>query len=312
MRKKRFAVVTLMTLASICTESVYAQGTGQRGLGPHAQYGSQSTYVAPFGVPLAPPIYFVNFILLYFTNPDVAIQMPAYRASLPQPVYKCLLANPDNPDECPYRDMAPFFAAQATEVGGSRNRNTTWPSYCQTPDAPWSAFAPREYRSPEQINEPLGRQRADQLAHLLGIDQSMILTGTEYACMIGGEPRGPARKILLECSQQMTNSNGNAAVPLASYGLSVDENGGVRSLCSPDAPCLEGNKLFAGPLQLIAEECHFEDKLRRVNEETPIRKFIDQGSQCQSTTAPACIAEAACSGNGAQSNNICAPPVFKQ
>src|SRR5690348_407975 len=51
--------------------------------------------IVPFGVPLAPPIYFVNFLFLYFSNPATAALLPAYRVPLPQQVYKCLLENPD-------------------------------------------------------------------------------------------------------------------------------------------------------------------------------------------------------------------------
>ena len=307
MQTKRFAAAALMILASAWTGGVYA---ADRSLAPQVAPGSQSASVAPFGVPLAPPIYLVNFVLLYFTNPEVAAYMPAYRAALPQEVYKCLLANPDNPDECPYRDMAPYFGAQSVEVGGSRNKNTTWPDFCETKYVHWATLAPREYRSPEQINEPLGRPRADRLAHLVGIDESMILTPEEYRCMIGDPERDPNRKILFECSNQMTNSNGNADVPLASYGLALDEGGGVRSLCAAGAPCLEGNKLFAGPLEKIAAECRFTDKLRRVARDTPILQFMLEGSPCQKNTAAyACIAEAACPGNGDKSNNTCAPPV---
>ena len=56
--------------------------------------------------PLAPPIYFVNFLFLYFANPPTAALMPAYRVPLPHQVYDCLLANPDG---CPYEQMARFF-----------------------------------------------------------------------------------------------------------------------------------------------------------------------------------------------------------
>jgi hypothetical protein len=84
---------------------------------------------------LAPPVYFVNFLLLYWSNPEVAANMPAYRAALPQQVYECLL---ENPTGCPYPDMAQYFAEQASGRG-SRN-NTVWPAQCQT-DPQWQALA---------------------------------------------------------------------------------------------------------------------------------------------------------------------------
>jgi hypothetical protein len=66
---------------------------------------------AAFGVPVTPSVYLINFILLYFTNPEIAANMPAYRARLPQEVYKCLI---ENPDGCSYADMAQYFDERAT------------------------------------------------------------------------------------------------------------------------------------------------------------------------------------------------------
>jgi hypothetical protein len=189
--------------------------------------GPPSAYVAPFGVPLAPPVYFVNFLLLYWSNPEIAAYMPAYRAALPQEVYKCLF---ENPTGCPYPDMAKYFAHQAlVGGGGSRNKNTVWPASCQT-DPRWQALAPREYRGTDQISKPLGTRNAEQLARALGIDQEMILTDGEYKCLIAGP--GPELRLYREqivlCSIEFTNSAGHAVIPLSSYGLFFDEQGGVR------------------------------------------------------------------------------------
>ena len=103
--------------------------------------------------------------------------------------------------------------------------------------------------------------------------------------------------------------NGHAVIPLSSYGLSLSDEGDLRSNCAPQAPCLEFNQLFAGPLEAIAAECGFEDKLARLTTETPMLEFVDQGNDCQHAWEPACIAEAACPGNGARSNNSCAPSI---
>ena len=116
-------------------------------------------------------------------------------------------------------------------------------------------LAPRKVRRPEQINEPLGRRRADQLAHLLGMDEGMILTDAEYHCVIGTPPRPPDRETIFRCIYNLTNSNGNAAIPLSSYGLNVTEQGNVRSICAPGSPCLEFNALFGGRLEEIFAEC---------------------------------------------------------
>src|SRR6185369_17722568 len=106
-----------------------AQERGANSSGvPVAASASPRDQIVPFGVPLAPPIYFVNFLFLYFSNPATAALMPAYRVPLPQQVYKCLL---ENPDGCPYDAMARFFRQQAAGRV-SRNDNTSWPSSCQT------------------------------------------------------------------------------------------------------------------------------------------------------------------------------------
>jgi hypothetical protein len=73
------------------------------------------------------------------------------------------------------------------------------------------------------------------------------------------------------------------------------------------APCLQANVIFFGPLQAIAAQCGFEEKLRRLTTETPMREFAKDGHACQDAWVGACIAELACPGNGGQSNNSCAP-----
>jgi len=266
--------------------------------------GRPGAYVEPFGVPLAPPVWFVNFLLLYFSTPDTAIYLPAYRVPLPHQVYACLR---ENPDGCPYAEMERYFREQAGQRGGAGNKNSPWPSSCQT-DPQWAARAPREYRHPDQINEPLGSKKAAQLARLLGIRQDMILTDDEYQCLIGSPPRDEARQLIFACFIELTNSKGNSPVPLSSYGLSLNEDGGVRSLCAAGAVCLEANEVFAGPLQAIALECGFAEKLQRLFTETPIVRFMKQGHDCQTTWQPACIAESSCPGNGGQSSNSCEAP----
>jgi hypothetical protein len=307
MRTKSFLSVTLVFLVVVSARCLHAQET-RPGTVPSPPYAPPNAYVEPFGVPLAPPIYFVNFLLLYFSNPETATYMPAYRVALPQEVYKCLV---ENPDGCPYAAMAPFFAEQALDSGGSQNKNTFWPSSCQTSPR-WRSLAPPEDRRPDQINQPLGRKKADQLAKLLGVEQDMILTDEKYKCLIGAPPRDLSREIIYACSINLTNSNGNTDIPLSSYGLYLNLKGDVRSNCAPQAPCLEFNKLFAGPLEVIAKECGFADKLARLVTKTPFLEFVQEGSECQHAWFPSCIAEAACPGNGGQSNNRSAASIAPQ
>jgi hypothetical protein len=318
MRTKSVVTVTLAFWMIVSAGSLDAQGQGSPvSKAPTAVSGPPNAYVQPFGVPLAPPVYFVNFLLLYWSNPEVAANMPAYRAALPQRVYECLFVNPEG---CPYPDMAPYFAEQVLAgAGGSRNKNADWPAACQA-DPRYEARAPRDYRSTDQINEPLGAKNAEQLARALGIDQQMILTRQEYACLIGGpgEELRRARELIILCSVEFTNSKGHSVLPLSSYGLALNNEGGVRSLCASDestgfeAPCLEANDIFAGPLQAIAAQCGFERKLFRLFTETPMPEFIKQGGECQAEWKGACIAESPCPGNGAQSNNSCAPSLATQ
>ena len=300
MRTKSLVSVTVAFWSILSVGSLDAQERGSA--------------VQPFGVPLAPPVYFVNFLLLYWSHPEVAAYMPAYRAPLPQQVYECLLEHPTGTG-CSYPEMAPYFAEQVLPSGGRPDRNSDWPASCQT-DSRWQALAPPEARRTDQINEPLGMRRAEALAGALGIDQKMILTDEEYACLIAkpGPDLRPYREQIILCSIEFTNSNGHSVIPLSSYGLSLDAQADVRSLCASDptsdppfkAPCLQANDIFSGPLQEIAAECRFEDKLRRLMTETPMRTFAIQGGECQNAWVGACIAEVACPSNGARSDNSCA------
>jgi hypothetical protein len=273
--------------------------------GPLAAQPSPTPTCTPqlFIIPQAPPrhevpnevyapsvttdVYLVNFLLEYMANPDLAAYMPAYRAPIPQPLVDCLEQNPMG---CPWADYSQYFDEQVID-----HRKCFWPEVCQE-DARWASLAPRKVTRPEQINEPLGRRRADQLAHLLGIDEGMILTPREYACIIA--PGDPDRETIFRCIYNLTNSNGNAAIPLSSYGLNVTEQGDVRSICAPCAPCLLFNDLFGGRLAEIFAECGALEKLLRVETETQFPKFIQNGSPCQDSGKPACLIETTCAGAG--------------
>lgn len=253
-----------------------------------------------YGVALSPAVYFVNFLLLYIANPNEAANMPAYRALLPTAFSECLK---NNPTGCSYTDYALSFDGRMT-----RGASCDWPTECQT-DPKWQQLAPIAANRTEQINEPLGVERANALARALGIDKSMILTDQEYECTIGIPPREGDRKIVFACIDNLTNSNRNTNIPLSSYGLAItdDRNGSVpagdaQSLCAPDAPCLVFNDLFLGPLERIATVCGWETKLDRMVAETPFQEFAQDGAACQelggSKTGGPCIVEPVCSSPG--------------
>jgi hypothetical protein len=121
----------------------------------------------------------------------------------------------------------------------------------------------------------------------------MILTPAEYQCLIGTpEKRTEDQKTINSCIGNLTNSNGNSAIPLSSYGLSVSPQGDVRSNCAPDAPCLNFNALLTGPLEKLAFQCGFLDKFVRMATRTPFIEFAVEGSPCQKDSEPTCIVKA--------------------
>jgi hypothetical protein len=302
LRTQKLFAVALGLLVSAWMECLPAQER-ERDAGANRS----SSQTIPYGVPLAPPIYFVNFLFLYFSNPATAALMPAYRAPVPQQVYDCLL---DNPDGCPYEEMAKYFREQADDRGFRHDLNTIWPSYCRTTE-PWARLAPPVYQYSDQINEPLGPDRAAQLALALGLETSSetILTPSEYQCVMGVPPRDPAQEILYACFIDFTASKGNRiVVPFSSYGMNLNEHGNVLSLCAPKAPCLDANYVFL-KLPEIALQCGFSSKLERLLTQTPVLQFIQEGGQCQSQTqliTPACIAPTTCPNSGGRSG--CALP----
>jgi len=284
----KFMRTRTVVIPSVILAVAISLSAGSLAAQPAQASRSHETAHEVYAPSVTPAIYLVNFLLLYVANPDLAAYMPAYKAAIPQPVVDCLEQNPTG---CPYADYRRYFDEQVFD-----NRECFWPNVCQE-NARWASLAPRKVRQPQQINEPLGRRRADQLSHLLGMDEGMILTDAEYHCLIGIPPRPPDRETIFRCIYNLTNSNGNAAIPLSSYGLHVTEQGDVRSVCAPDAPCLEFNALLGGPLEAIAAECGFLDKFLRVLAETPLLQFIEDANPCQESGEPACLIETTCAGN---------------
>ena len=80
----------------------------------------------------------------------------------------------------------------------------------------------------------------------------MILT-EEYRCVIGTPPRPPDRETIFRCIYNLTNSNGNAAIPLSSYGLNVNEQGDVRSICAPGSPVSSSTICLADPWRKFSQ-----------------------------------------------------------
>ena len=243
-----------------------------------------------FGVPVTPAVYLINFLFLYMANPEHAADMPAFMAPLPGELATCLRSNPAG---CPREEYERFFERDDADGADHARCACEWQPDCQLPD--FEGLAPRRYQLPEQINQPLGLARAEEIAHRLGVGPDMILSDEEYRCVIGTEPRTETQEIIFECVADLTNSIGNAEIPLSSYGLDVSPDGLLRSNCAPEAPCLEFNELLTGPLEQLLAECGAEEKFLALVARTPFLEFGALGNECQSDSKPACIVDAHCS-----------------
>lgn len=56
---------------------------------------------------MAPPLWIVNFALLYILNPSLAAAMPAHWAPIPSAVADAIQSSPTG--QVPFRDYASYF-----------------------------------------------------------------------------------------------------------------------------------------------------------------------------------------------------------
>lgn len=119
-------------------------------------------------------------------------------------------------------------------------------------------LAPTEATDPSQLNVPIGLERANVIAFMLGLRRDRVLTEDQFRAFIsgGGTYGSAAGAALADRSVQIfTNTNGHPltsdvdGVPtetvLASYGLFVDEDGLLMSLANEIAPTRQANVLLA-------------------------------------------------------------------
>lgn len=218
--------------------------------------------------------------------------MPAFRAPLPQALSDCLRQNPQG---CQWDTFKPYFvnSSQNSGDGQASLHLAQWGTNCQMTNQQLQNLAPSAYTLTSQINQPLGLARATTMAQALNIQKNMILTPEEYQCMIGSDPlkRTSAQQTIYQCIYNLTNTEGNSGheTPLASYGLNITTNRLVQSVCAPASPCLDFNQLFVGPLQEIATQCGFEDKLHSLVSNTSFSEIITQAQQCQSNSQTGCF-----------------------
>lgn len=288
MNKRRGLISFLAVMATLLvSSSVFGAGKADNSSTPD-----------PYGIGVTPAVYLINFLLMYITNPNEAANMPAYRAPIPLNLSDCLYAHPTEPDLCPYSDYALSFDEDPFIGSANQTKKCSFPPDCQT-DPKWEELAPPVAQHPDQINEPLGLERANSIAKSLKIDKSMILTDAEWECTIGQPPRDTEQELIVSCLNNLTNSNGNTNIPLSSYGLALDNDGNVQSLCAPHAPCLEFNLLFYGPLEKLAKQCGWFDKFQNMTATTPWSDLLNDGGNCQQNVGGthrggACLAAPVC------------------
>ena len=255
--------------------------------------------IGPYGIGTTPAVYLINFLLIYIGSPDAAANMPAYRAPIPLDVAECLINNPEDSDQCTIFEYANSFDGKLLSGSDNQYKKCALPEQCRA--APqFEAVAPPVAQHPDQLNEPLGLDRAHAMAEAMLIDKSMVLTDTEWECTLGekGE-RDLTQEIVNVCLANLTNSTGNTNIPLSSYGLAVNHAGDVQSLCAPQAPCLEFNKLFFGPLENLAFQCGWLEKLHKMRTESHWKDVIGPAGNCQdeiggSKDGGACLAAPVC------------------
>ncbi|GAA3201013.1 hypothetical protein GCM10020255_105620 [Rhodococcus baikonurensis] len=118
----------------------------------------------------------------------------------------------------------------------------------------YESVAPTQMTSPDQLNQPLGQQVADEIAAQIGLDSSDALTEEQYRDLITGGGIGGNREdaeVIDECARILTNTNGRplysgtTSSVLASYGLYVNPDGLLESPANADAPTRQVNTLIA-------------------------------------------------------------------
>lgn len=118
----------------------------------------------------------------------------------------------------------------------------------------YESVAPTQMTSPDQLNQPLGQQVADEIAAQIGLDSSDALTDEQYRDLITGGGVGGNREdaeVIDECARILTNTNGRplysgtTSSVLASYGLYVNPDGLLESPANADAPTRQVNTLIA-------------------------------------------------------------------
>lgn len=132
--------------------------------------------------------------------------------------------------------------------------------YAGTPA--YVALAPVEASKASQVNKPLGRARADQLAASLGFDTDSVLSKSQYRLLISGQGNGggnykarQAAKLIDLSVRYLTNTTATylyrtidgvkTRILLGGYGLIVDNDGLLESPANPTSPVRQVNWVLA-------------------------------------------------------------------
>lgn len=153
--------------------------------------------------------------------------------------------------------VAGSFTTVGAQTVSARSAATGWSPPFSGPKA-YEDLAPTQVTDPSQLNQPIGQQRADEIAQKLGLRKSRTLTEKQYIALISGQGnngKADAAKIIDESVRILTNtvgrplacdaaSGGPSPSVLASYGLMVDEKCNLESPANMAAPTRRINPLL--------------------------------------------------------------------
>jgi hypothetical protein len=124
--------------------------------------------------------------------------------------------------------------------------------------ARYEHLAPAELTDPSQLNQPIGRRAASEIARMLGLRRADTFTRRQYLEFISGRGKGGNRadaKLVDQSVRILTNTTGRplyslvkgvvTSSVLASYGLFVDAKGQLESPANADAPTRKVNTVIA-------------------------------------------------------------------
>lgn len=152
------------------TEAVYsARSQGQSGNAQLVSYNLTGGNPVKIGMSMIPPLWIVNFCLIYTLNPELAAAMPAYWTAIPQQVAADLMNSPQGQiNYCYYQQ---YFPVQ---------------SMIDTPSGPPPMSSWRISSATDKIQNALARgstttRTANDVANILGVSKFQLLKAIRFA-----------------------------------------------------------------------------------------------------------------------------------